>query len=223
MTSNIISGRRGKRSLLAFSLGDKLRGKVKLMEWEEIEKQRLIGKQLMIVDLIHAENDKAQKTGFSFVTTDHLQKWSGMEESEVKKLVDTCAYMDDFNLSCNAAKDLDCQKNESEGSNSYLFYLNTFRRLGSTAIIALNKEVMEDYCNHAAKINYEQYQENYPEYPVDEAMSSSEVLQMVLEHYVRWFVKYCKRALEDGYDWDVVARMARTEISEERFAILEQI
>ena len=36
------------------------------MEWEEIEKQSLIGKQLMIVDLIHAENDKAQKTGFSF-------------------------------------------------------------------------------------------------------------------------------------------------------------
>ena len=51
------------------------------------------------------------------------------------------------------------------------------------------------------------------------------IQQILMEQLVfgRWFVKCCKRALEDGYDWDVVARMAKTEISEERFAILEQI
>ncbi len=193
------------------------------MDWEEMEKQRLIGKQLMIVDLIHEENNKVSKTGFSFVTMDHLQKWSGMEEDEVKKLANTCAYMDEFKLSCDAASDLECIKNKTVGSNAFMFYLSTYRRLGSTALIALNKEVMDDYCNHAAKINYEQYKENYPEYLVDEAMGSSEMLKVALEHYVRWFVKSCNKALDEGYDWDVVIRMAKTEISEERFAILAQI
>jgi len=193
------------------------------MDWEEIGKQRLIGKQLMIVDLLHEENDKGSRTGFSFVTTDHLHKWSGMEEDEVKKLVNTCAYMDEFKLSCDAASDLERIKNKTVGSNAFMFYLSTYRRLGSTALIALNKEIMEDYCNHAAKINYEQYKENYPEYLVDETMGSSEMLKVALEHYVRWFVKCCNNALAEGYDWDVVIRMAKMEISKERFALLAQI
>lgn len=193
------------------------------MDWEEIEKQRLIGKQLMIVDLIHIENDKVHKTGFSFVTTENLQKWSGMEESEVKKLVDTCTYMDDFELSCEAAGDFERIQNKTTGSNAYMFYLSIYRRLGSTALIALNKEDLDDYCNHAAKINHEQYKEKYPEYPIDEAMGKAEILKKALEHYIRWFVKHCTIALEAGYDWDVVIRMARTEISQDRFKVLEQI
>lgn len=193
------------------------------MDWEEIEKQRLIGKQLMIVDLIHIENDKAHKTGFSFVTTENLQKWSGMEESEVKKLVDTCEYMDDFKLSCEAAGDFERIQNKTTGSNAYMFYLSTYSRLGSTAIIALNKEVLDDYCNHAAKMNYKQYKETYPEYPIDEEMGKAEMLKKALEHYIRWFVKRCTSALEAGYDWDVVIRMARTDISQERLKVLEHI
>ena len=93
------------------------------MKQKQIDKQRLIGKQLMLVDLIHEENDS--NTGFSFVSKDKLSKWSRMEKDEIIKIVNTCAYMDDFNMQCNAAKDLAYHKTGSAGSNAYLFYLST--------------------------------------------------------------------------------------------------
>ncbi len=193
------------------------------MEQKEIEKQRLIGKQLMIVDLIHEENDRASRTGFSFVSRDKLGKWARMEKDEIAKIIDTCSYMDDFTMQCDAARDLAYNLDGSVGSNAYLFYLSTYRRFWYLTLTCLDKGSIDDYCSKNAKKNYDEYMKKHQEYPVDEGVANADLFKTVLEHYVRWFVNCFKNALEDGYDWDVVTRMARMEISQERFQILEQI
>ena len=40
------------------------------MKREEIEKQREIGKQLFLVNILHYENDHVRKGGFSFLSRD---------------------------------------------------------------------------------------------------------------------------------------------------------
>lgn len=191
------------------------------MKQKEIEKQRLIGKQLMLVDLIHEENDS--NTRFSFVSKDDLSKWSRIEKEEIIKLVNTCAYMDDFTMQCNAAKDLAYHKDGSVGSNAYLFYLSTYRRFWYFALMLIDKDSIDGYSHKNAQKNYEEYMKKHQEYPVDEEMANAEFFKNVLEHYVRWFVDCFNNALEDGYDWDVVTRMARIDLSQERFKVLEQI
>lgn len=42
------------------------------MDRSDIEKQRKIGKILLIIDIIHYENDRAAKSGFSFVDMDRM-------------------------------------------------------------------------------------------------------------------------------------------------------
>ena len=86
-----------------------------------------------------------------------------------------------------------------------------------------DKETIDDYCCKNAQHNYDEYMKKHQEYPVDEVMANAEFFKTVLEHYVRWFVDCFNNALEDGYDWDVVTRMARIGISQERFQVLEQI
>lgn len=49
---------------------------------EEIDIQRKIGKQLFLVNILHYENDRARKGGFSFLSRDDLAEWASMTEEE---------------------------------------------------------------------------------------------------------------------------------------------
>ena len=63
---------------------------------EEKEKQREIGKQILLVDIIHQENDKELKGRFSALalTPNRLSEWFDMGIGEIELFVDTCASLD---------------------------------------------------------------------------------------------------------------------------------
>lgn len=177
----------------------------------------------MIVDLLHEENDKAANTGFSFVSRDKLSKWSSMKEEDINRIINTCAYMDAFPMQCDAATDLAKHQNGSFGRNAKFFYLSTYRRCWNSVLLFLDKDSIDDYCSINSQKNYDEYMKKHKEFAIDEALANSELLKTALVHYDRWFVKCFNNALEEGYDWDVVTRMARIEISKERFRIVVQM
>ena len=101
------------------------------MDRAEIEKQRDIGKQLMLVDIIHCENDSARKGAFSFVSKDELAKWASMEKEELGRLINTCADLDPFNMACNVAHECASYNEEyKKDKNAYSFMLHSFLRHG---------------------------------------------------------------------------------------------
>ena len=57
------------------------------MKKEEIEKQREIGKQLFLVNILHYENDRARKGGYSFLSRDKLAAWASMTKEELDRFM----------------------------------------------------------------------------------------------------------------------------------------
>ena len=192
------------------------------MDRAEIEKQREIGKQLMLVDIIHCENDSVKKGAFSFVSKDELAKWASMKKEELGRLVNACADLDPFNMACNVAHECANYNEEyKQDKNVYSFMLSSFLRQGEIILQDIGIDEISAYCERKAKANYESYQKKMEEFPVDEKYSEGSTLEDIMTLYIRHFIKTVKEAVSQGYDWDVINRMLRFDISQERFQELE--
>ena len=192
------------------------------MDRAEIEKQREIGKQLMLVDIIHYENDSVMKGSFSSVSKDELAKWASVEKEELGRLVNTCADLDPFNMACNVAHECASYNEEyKKDKNAYSFMLHSFLRHGEMILLVIGHVEISAYCEGNAKANYESYQKKMEEFPVDEKYSKGSTLEGIMTLYIQHFIKTVKDAVSQGYDWDVINRMLRFDISQERFQELE--
>ena len=60
------------------------------------------------------------------------------------------------------------------------------------------------------------------EFPVTEKYSEGIVFEGIMKHYIVHFIETVKDAERKGYDWDVINRMLRFEISQERFQELKE-
>ena len=187
------------------------------MDRIEIEKQREIGKQLLIVDIIHYENDHVAKGGVSFVSRDQMTGWTSMDEKELTKIGDTCARLDGFNLASSAAWKYCGGEYEK---NAYMFALSTYRRLGYVMVEVLDIEIFPDFFRKSARGNYEEYCKKHEDFPVGEEFADVTVFEQIMRHYLEFFVNSVVEAMDSNYDWDVIKRMLRSTISEERFELL---
>ncbi len=78
-------------------------------------KEREIGKQMLLVDIIHTENDIITSGGTSFLSTKKFAKYAHMEEDEAEKYIKTVNSLLLDEIAVSAAKKL-CKKKD----NSYM-------------------------------------------------------------------------------------------------------
>ena len=184
------------------------------------KKQRDVGKQLLLVNIIHSENDRALEGGCSFLSTDDLAKWASMTKYELDNFINVCAALDPYCMARDAAEE--CCKEEpfrSEG-NAYFFVMVTFSRMGKRFAASLDIDKFEDYCRTVSEQNYKTFCEKYGEYPVPNTFSSPEILKKMMGFYIKYMLTIINKTISQGYDWAVITSMTRSRISEERYQSL---
>ncbi|MBE5872528.1 MAG: hypothetical protein E7294_14990 [Lachnospiraceae bacterium] len=194
----------------------------------EIEKQRRIGKQLLLVDIIHYENDTAARTGFSFVTRDHMTAWTSMEKEELDQFIYACSRLDPFSMAANGAREIaygedwEKPKRYKGEKDIYGFILYTCKSYGEIVLRSLKLEKLRDLCEACAKSNYESYCEKMGEaFGVSESVGTAEEMEYILLSYISYAVRVIHQVQDMGYDWDVIDGMLRMEVSKDRFSALE--
>lgn len=189
------------------------------MDRTDVERQREIGKQLLLVDILHCEDDFAIKHEFMRISRRMVAEWVSMTEDEFGGFINRYSALGPYNLGDEAAKT--CLKEEifENEKNAYMFILSTYYKRGARFIEDLKKEDIKSYCEQTAEYNYQIYEG----FPVGSSLATAEVLETMIIYYIRYFVGIVTDAISEGYDWDVVARMTRRNISEERFHELEDI
>ncbi len=192
------------------------------MDRKEIERQRKIGKQLMLVNIIHVENDKVIHGYFSFLSRDSLAEWASLSSEEMDTFFYICRTLDPYERLTSAACIYDHIHNSEYGRNSYFFAFFTYLKLGATLLQYLDPEDIPDYCQRTSLTNFTNYQEKWGDHPVSDQYSDPVVLQSVLRNYIEFFVKIVHEAIELNYDWDVIKAMLRFDITRERLTALER-
>ena len=187
------------------------------MDETNIKKQREIGKQLFLINILHHENDKARKGGYSFLSRDNVATWASMTKDELDHFIDVCSALDPYNMAAEAAKGCcreDTFKSEKE---AYCFVLSSYYRMGDLFAASLEVDKFEDNCRKISEHNYQTYCKNYKEYPVSEFYSTPKVLEEAMRFYINHLITVIKEVLSEGYDWDVITSMTRDNITEERY------
>lgn len=92
----------------------------------EMKIQQLIGEQIIVVRIIHSENEKVARGGVSFVGVDDLSTWMECDSSDVIKLRDMTCRLDPFEMSVGAAK----QYTQTLSTTEYAFFLNLYSGFG---------------------------------------------------------------------------------------------
>ena len=193
------------------------------MEREEILKQRQIGKQLFLIQMLHCENDWVRDGGFSFLSRDKLATWADMSKEELDHFIAVCALLDPYSIATEAAKDFAYYGDEDvkKERNAHWFVLSVYFRLAGMLIERINPNELPVICMGLAESNYKRYCEKHAEYPVDSSFGTPAMLERIMEFYLRYFVTCLKQVISEDFNWDVIAKMTGREISEERFHMIE--
>lgn len=173
---------------------------------EELIKQREIGQQIIIIRIIHDENDKVSRGGFSLLDRSEIAKWAQKSEEELEFFLNDIAALDEFNICVDAA----LEYASGLPADAYGFFLSTFRKHGYLYIESLLRkeksynpyaEGIEDLaCINAKKI-------------IDKGLHVDEDIQSVarfedsLKYYFNFYIGRIKDVVCEGYDWDVVCEM----------------
>ena len=189
------------------------------MDRSDIEKQRKIGKMLLIVDIIHYENDRAVKSGFSFVDMDRMSGWTSLTTEELGNIRDACASLDRFNLSSSAAW---AYEKDISSENAYYFLVSTYQRMGSIAVERMITNRIHEYCETRELENYKRYCDSHSEYPVDGRLSNPEEFEKIIRHYANHFTETVNEFVKMGFDWVIILRMLWFELPKSLFDILKE-
>lgn len=177
-----------------------------MIDKEELIRQREIGQQIIIIRIIHDENDKVSRGGFSFLDRSEIAKWAQKSEEELEYFLDDIAVLDEFNICVDAA----LEYASGLPADAYGFFLSTFRKHGYLYIESLlNKEKtynpyaegIEDLaCINARKIIDKGLH-------VDEETQSASRFEDSLKFYFKFYIDRIVDVVCEGYDWDVVCEM----------------
>ena len=182
-----------------------------------IERQRKIGKQLMLVNMIHVENEKELNGQFvSQLPIETLSEWSLMDEDEIDELIEAthCLYeqllVQDFVYelsSCNRDHHVDHR----------IFLEDTILDHGSKVLSNYNEVYITDYSIREAKTNYYKLQNKYAKINVSKEFATPQRFRETLEHYVKYVVHLIGEVVSKGYDWAVIKEMLGYDLTEEKY------
>ena len=183
----------------------------------ETEKQREIGRQIFMVNILHTENDNARKRIPPCVTRVDLAAWAEMSAEELDRFIEACRVLDPRNRATAAARICSMEEPFRSKSWGHQFAAASFFETGPLLLSSLNEGPFQRWCEILAAYNYMDYHREYPDNPVGSQFVSPEVFGKMMKVYIRHFLKTAQEVLSDGYEWDVVAHMAGTNMTEETY------
>lgn len=178
---------------------------------EIVKRERLIGQQILLVRMIHVENER----GFSFISIGHIAEWMNMSKEEVSQYVDACSALD-FNRVCfNAAMEF-CEEN-------YLLcdVIKKIYRIYGMSYLGLKyyrkKSNLDPWIQKANKTYREKYDlENNCE------TVSNEILKEALDYFGKYYISTIIKVKKWGFEWDVIVEMLKNELSKEELLYLRK-
>ena len=187
------------------------------MDEASIKRQREIGKQLFLVNMVHCENDIGRKGGYSFLSRDDVATWASMTREEIDHFIAVCSTLDPYGIASEAARECCKETTFKSEKNAYCFVFSTYYRMGDLFSGFVKPDNFGVVCKGLSESNYQTYCEKHKNYPVDESYATSEVFEEAMTFYIKYYVEVIKEVVSEGYDWDVITAMTRTNISEERY------
>ena len=179
-----------------------------MVDKEELIKQREIGQQIIIIRIVHDENDKALRGSFSFLDRSEIAKWMRKSEEELEYFLNDIAALDEFNICVDAA----WEYARKLPADAYGFFLSTFRKHGYLYIESkLGKkkayDLYADDIEELASINARKIIDKGLN--VDEETQSAARFEDSLKFYFKFYICRITDVVSKGYDWDVVCEMLR--------------
>lgn len=179
-----------------------------MVDKEELIKQREIGQQITIIRIVHGENDKVSRGGFSLLSRSEIAKWARKSEEEIEYFLNDIAALDEFNICVDAA----LEYARKLPADAYGFFLATFRKHGylyMESMLGKKKDYdpYSDGMDDLASINAKNIIDKGLN--VDEETQSTARFEDSLKFYFKFYISRIKDVISAGYDWDVVCEMLR--------------
>ena len=193
------------------------------MDFDEIQKQREIGKYLMVVDIIKYENEHHKGTGISFVSIEDLAAWASIKKEEVETIVEYCKRFDPYWIAISVVNQLTAEiEIFKSDENAAYFTIQTCRSFGQLFICHPYTD-LKARLDDLAVLNYDNYLAVWATtWPINEAFKDTWIFERIMHSYVQAFCNLFKEAPEHGYDWDVINRIIGFEVTKERFSALQE-
>lgn len=192
------------------------------MNIEEIQKQREIGKYLMLVDIILKENER--HSGYSFVSCDDLANWASVEKQEINNLLNCCSCFETYHHAFFSANDIKNKIPCIKTDNDNIFLIHTILNNRHIFIHDLIYNEQDDFYTGMANTNYKIYCKFRAEsHPVSCDFRKPDLYRLIFINYISYFCSLFNDVLSYGYDWDVVNKIANTTLSRERWDYLLKI
>ncbi|SCX09433.1 hypothetical protein SAMN02910339_01339 [Lachnospiraceae bacterium YSD2013] len=189
------------------------------MDRDEILKEREIGKQLLLVNILQTENEKVRRGGFSTITADRIAKWADISIEDVRRMVDACGLLDITSIASKAVNEYFDSDGHSEERYMRDFALFTCYRNGTRFIKSFDENSFEV----KAEINFDLYMEAFKNEPVSDAAASTTVFKQLMMLYAKCFVSAVEEVMALGYAWEVIQTMIGFEMSKDRFEDLKEM
>ena len=108
------------------------------MDQTEILKEREIGKQQLIVNILKVENEKVRRGGFSTLTADRIAKWADISIEDVRRMVDACGLLGITSIASEAVNEYFDSDGHLEERYMRVFALYTCYKNGNRFIEFFN-------------------------------------------------------------------------------------
>lgn len=171
------------------------------MELIEMEQQRRIGKQLMIVNIIKNESAKVRKGGCSFIDRSQVAAWAEISEEEMETLYEQYNLLNPYNIARAAAKEY-----TKEMSVDYcVFFSMFFYKMSGMAFmssIGENRNYYEKYVNKVVDDVFE-----IDELDISEETYSIAALSKALSYFQEYVIVNINKELNAGLDVAVAKSM----------------
>ncbi len=186
---------------------------------EEINRQREIGKQILLINILKNESEKAARIGISFVSKEDIVQWTAMTMDEVEVFYNTYEKLQREYLAINAACKLrnNSVALNSQDLNSFLFY--TYNHIDENLLKGYSIESFTKYCKDHAKENYERFQKTKIT-ETREILGTINTFELIISNYLRVLVANVGEAFRSGYEWDVISEMLWCDITRADYDLL---
>ena len=180
------------------------------------QEERLIGKQLMIVNMIHVENEIDRNGGFSFVSPDQISEWSSLDVQKIYEILDSCASLDRCNFFMNVSKHLKNTELVPKENHVLDYTYYTLLRYGELFLQEFLCDCLESFCKKESEYSYKRYIEKYEKYIVSEIFGTPKVVNKIAIFFIKCFVETIS-SINKLFDWDVVREMLFEKMTWEEF------
>ncbi len=184
----------------------------------DIDKQRNIGKQIMMAKVVKTEKEEAERTGLSLLRIDRLAEWTSMSEDEVKEFIKTCKSLEKREMAYEAACRFNNNAVISPNMDMLSFPIFTYSQVENELLRGYSPEQLLRYCDDYVKENSALFSEKCGR-QVDDYFSI-ESFKLLLENYLKYFTSTVNAICNKGYDWDVISEMLWCDISKSDYDLL---